>query len=433
MSFSEIDVQKLTLRDPADFKNSLVPKKVTLKRKDGTEIREVQVTIWKRSSNRIIGSLFDMTTRLASGLMTRSCYRSVQSDGSIVWINKESLKRALLQGFTKMIEQIAEPSTKAKVQQIYQQHQKRIETFIYSEESKLSLPIETGIGKVTIKRTAQAIHIKEKKEIGKGGFKTVYKVHDLINNKIYAKAITIKSTARVVTELEYKTCKKISQAVPQGMVQLHKIKTATNITSIWMEYLGGGSLTNLFKDLSTDKADKSPSKKISLLKKLCDAGETVSKIHESGYIHGDLKPDNIMLTDNGETRIIDFGFAQKVNQTLKGSTPNYRPPEANTVGKKETNPIKATAQFDSWSMGIMFLTALAGKESIKQVLGKSPPEMTAEELQAKLKALPWDTYTPKTIVERVKQLLEVEPEKRATLKTAIPLIKRALEDIQTNE
>ncbi len=64
-----------------------------------------------------------------------------------------------------------------------------------------------------------------------------------------------------------------------------------------------------------------------LIRQLCQALESV---HAAGWTHGDVKPENIMVAENGHVTLLDFGFARRGSLTALASfegTPEYAAPE----------------------------------------------------------------------------------------------------------
>jgi serine/threonine protein kinase len=62
-------------------------------------------------------------------------------------------------------------------------------------------------------------------------------------------------------------------------------------------------------------ADYSLDKKLDITEQICEA---LAFIHEQGYIHGDVKPDNILVNGQGRAKLIDFGFAAPIGTDVDG-------------------------------------------------------------------------------------------------------------------
>jgi len=90
-------------------------------------------------------------------------------------------------------------------------------------------------------------------------------------------------------------------------------------------------------------------------------------LHRKGFVHGDIKPSNIMVNRVGTVQLIDFGRAARANErthTLFGS-PLYMAPE---VHRRE--PIQV--QSDIFTIGLVGIVLLAGKKTVfKRVLSET--------------------------------------------------------------
>ena len=122
-----------------------------------------------------------------------------------------------------------------------------------------------------------------------------------------------------------------------------------------------------------------PREAAELVKKICDA---MAYAHERGVIHRDLKPANILIDQNGQPKVTDFGLAKKneADSDLTGTgqilgTPGYMPPEQ-ASGKTDVGPLA-----DVYSLGAILYCLLTGRppfqaanpmDTLLQVLDKEP-------------------------------------------------------------
>ncbi|HEY4417075.1 MAG TPA: serine/threonine-protein kinase [Verrucomicrobiae bacterium] len=109
---------------------------------------------------------------------------------------------------------------------------------------------------------------------------------------------------------------------------------------------------------------------------LIDAATGLSHVHESGYMHLDFKPENILITRNGAVRLIDFDMAQPVPEkpvkfSKNPGTPGYMAPE-----QLKREAIDARA--DIFAFGVSAYELVTNQ---KPFPGDSPGEILAAQLQ----------------------------------------------------
>lgn len=124
---------------------------------------------------------------------------------------------------------------------------------------------------------------------------------------------------------------------------------------IVMEFVEGCTLRNLI----TREAPFAPERALSLIEPVAAA---LAAAHESGLVHRDVKPENVLIGDKGQIKVGDFGLARaasaKTVTVAKGNvigTVSYLPPEI--VAQKH-----ADARSDIYSTGIVLYELLTGEK-----------------------------------------------------------------------
>lgn len=160
--------------------------------------------------------------------------------------------------------------------------------------------------------------------IGKGGYGQVYLARYKKNNLLYAiKRINInvlifnnrslkrnKIIENIKKEIQYlKLLSSYPFCYPHIVCYYGYIETNDSIYII-MEYIDGMTLDDKFYSLFKTKIDDSYDYILYILKQIL---ETLVYIHEKGIAHGDIKPNNILITKNNKVSIIDFGISCLIN------------------------------------------------------------------------------------------------------------------------
>ena len=192
------------------------------------------------------------------------------------------------------------------------------------------------------------------KAIGEGGMANVYLAHDLILNRDVAVKVLrgdLANDEKFVRRFQREALASSSLSHP-NIVEMYDVGEDNGTYYIVMEYVDGKTLKQLIKK----RGALTLSECIDIMLQLTDG---VEHAHESYIIHRDLKPQNIMIQDNGEIKITDFGIAMALNNTqltqtnsVMGSV-HYLPPEQ-ASGKG------STVKSDVYSMGILFYELLTG-------------------------------------------------------------------------
>ena len=192
------------------------------------------------------------------------------------------------------------------------------------------------------------------KTIGEGGMANVYLAEDtILNRKVAIKVLRgdLSSDEKFIRRFQREALS-VSNLSHPNIVEVYDVGEEDGQHYIVMEHIEGKTLKQLLKkrDVLT------LSEVIDIMTQLTDG---ISHAHESYIIHRDIKPQNIMILDDGKIKITDFGIAMALNATqltqtnsVMGSV-HYLPPEQ-ASGKN------ATIKSDIYSMGILMYELLTG-------------------------------------------------------------------------
>jgi serine/threonine-protein kinase len=189
--------------------------------------------------------------------------------------------------------------------------------------------------------------------IGEGARSTIYAVYDPLNKHIYALKHVIRKEdkdQRFIDQVkaEYEVTKLFNHPNLRRTFDLKFIKGL----------LGREKEAFLIMEMVDGKAlDQSlPTSMLDVLDIFIRTAEGLKAMHQLGYVHCDIKPNNIMRNDAGEVKVIDFGQSVKAGTTkdrIQG-TPDYIAPEQ--VARRPVTP-----QTDIFNLGATIYWALAGK------------------------------------------------------------------------
>ncbi len=197
------------------------------------------------------------------------------------------------------------------------------------------------------------------REIGAGGMGTVFLATRTLGDIVQKVAIKIVHEGRHSEEIIRRFLierKILAELEHSGIARLIDAgETAEGLPYLAMEYIAGVPLDEYCRtnDLAIDE-------RLELFRKVCGA---VAFAHRRLIIHRDLKPSNIIVTADGETKLLDFGIAKLLEpvgaDTLKTATvmnlltPAYAAPEQ-ILGKT------VTTATDVYSLGVILYELLTG-------------------------------------------------------------------------
>lgn len=192
------------------------------------------------------------------------------------------------------------------------------------------------------------------KTIGEGGMANVYLAYDTILDRNVAVKVLrgdLATDEKFVRRFQREALSASSLSHP-NIVEVYDVGEDNGSYYIVMEYIDGKHLKQLLKK----RGNLTLTEVVDIMLQVTDG---MSAAHDSYIIHRDIKPQNIMILENGLIKITDFGIAMALNSTqltqtnsVMGSV-HYLPPEQ-ASGKG------ATIQSDVYSMGILMYELLTG-------------------------------------------------------------------------
>jgi eukaryotic-like serine/threonine-protein kinase len=237
-------------------------------------------------------------------------------------------------------------------------------------------------------------HYKIVRRIGEGGMGTVYEAEQERPRRTVALKVIRPgfATPNLLRRFEQES-QALGRLQHPGIAQIYEAGTAETSFGpqpfFAMEYIRGSRLL----DYST-AAKLSVKQRLELAAKIADA---VQHAHERGIIHRDLKPGNILVTENGQPKILDFGVArmtdsdiQATQQTdvgqLVGTIP-YMSPE-----QVAADPSALDTRSDVYALGVILYELLAGK---------LPYDLRQKSLPEAVRAIREEDPTPLSSISRV--------------------------------
>ncbi|KAI9470246.1 Protein kinase [Coemansia sp. RSA 989] len=233
------------------------------------------------------------------------------------------------------------------------------------KDMRLSAMSETQIMarlKTIVARDDPKILYSKVKKIGQGASGNVYKARSIKTGEIVAiKQMDLSKQPR--KELLVNEILVMKESRHKNIVNFIEA-FLLNMTDLWvvMEYMEGGALTDVI-----DNNKMNENQIATVCREVCRG---LSHLHQQNIVHRDIKSDNVLLGEDGQVKITDFGFCAKLSEqrskraTMVG-TPYWMAPEV--VKQKPYGP-----KVDVWSLGIMVI----------EMIESEPPYLDEEPLKA---------------------------------------------------
>jgi CHASE2 domain-containing sensor protein/predicted Ser/Thr protein kinase len=239
------------------------------------------------------------------------------------------------------------------------------------------------------------------RHIGRGGMGDVYLVRDTIINRPAALKTIRPDTdldAKQIIELRqrfYREAQTAGSLKSPHIVTVYDVGEDLGMSYLVMEFVEGLTLTQWMKKQRFSVPQ--------IKHVVYHAGLALADAHQQGVFHRDIKPDNIMLTNLGAIKVMDFGIARVVESSLTrtGSvmgTPAYMSPE-------QVNGLRVDGRSDIFSLGVILYELLTGHKPFKgdtmpalmfAIMKEDPPPPSSVDSKV---AAAWDPIVRKALAK----------------------------------
>jgi len=227
---------------------------------------------------------------------------------------------------------------------------------------------ERRIGKYIVKR-----------ELGRGGMGTVYLAEQPgLGREVAIKELILSAVAdptalkRFIQEAQV-----MARASHPNLVQVHDLEQIGDANYIVLEFVRGKSLRDVLNQGSLALPQT-----FAVMHGVLQA---LDYAHKRAIVHRDMKPENVLMSDEGDVKVADFGIARLMDDSGAGSTatktgttvgtPQYMSPE-------QVASSKVDGRSDLYSAGIMFYELVVGQPPFTASDADGPFTLMAKHVQA---------------------------------------------------
>src|SRR6202162_1507648 len=218
-----------------------------------------------------------------------------------------------------------------------------------------------------------------KGELGRGGMGAVYLAEQpglgrevAIKERIQAPATDPVALKRFLQEAQV-----MARTSHPNLVQVHDLELTGDANYIVLEFVRGKSLR--------DWLNRGPIPPPQVFAVMHGVLQALDYAHRHAIVHRDMKPENVLLSDDGMVKVADFGIARLTDDTGVGGTatktgttvgtPQYMSPE-------QVSSSKVDGRSDIYSAGIMFYELVAGQPPFTASESDGPFTLMAKHVQA---------------------------------------------------
>ncbi|HKB32727.1 MAG TPA: serine/threonine-protein kinase [Candidatus Dormibacteraeota bacterium] len=218
-----------------------------------------------------------------------------------------------------------------------------------------------------------------KGELGRGGMGAVYLAEQpgLGREVAIKELIQSAATDPVALKRFLQEAQVMARTSHPNLVQVHDVELSAEANYIVLEFVRGKSLR--------DWLNRGPIPPPQVFAVMHGVLQALDYAHKHAIVHRDMKPENVLLSDDGMVKVADFGIARLTDDTGVGGTatktgttvgtPQYMSPE-------QVASSKVDGRSDLYSAGIMFYELVAGQPPFTATESDGPFTLMAKHVQA---------------------------------------------------
>jgi serine/threonine-protein kinase len=193
--------------------------------------------------------------------------------------------------------------------------------------------------------------------IARGGMASVYlAVDERLDREVAVKVMH----ANLVSDDDFvrrfiREARSAARLTHPGVVQVFDQGDDDGVVFLAMEHVPGRTL----RDLMRERGPLTPREALDLLEPVLDA---LGAAHRAGIVHRDVKPENVLLADDGRVKVADFGLARAVSTATASSSTGVLLGTVAYLAPEQVERGSANARSDVYASGILLFEMLTGSK-----------------------------------------------------------------------
>ena len=241
-------------------------------------------------------------------------------------------------------------------------------------------------------------------KIGEGGMAVVYRATDhLLNRNVAVKVLKeqFSSDSEFVQKFKREATAAASLS-DNNIVNIYDVGTQDDINYIVMEYVSGKTLKQIIKEEVRIPSEKTIEIAIQIAK-------AIKCAHKNNIIHRDIKPHNILVTEDGIVKVTDFGIA-KASNSVTITNSNKIMGSAHYFSPEQAKGSFVDFRTDIYSLGIVMYEMVTGRVPYD---AESPVSIALKHIQEPVvPPIKLNENVPESLNKLILKAVEKEPIKR---------------------